>query len=155
VNYFYRKGSENVAFIGEYEHSLDSKGRVIMPAKYREALGDIFYITRGLDQNLLVFGKDEWNTFYEKLKTLPMSVKNARGFSRWFLSGAVECEANAQGRVLLPAHLRQHAKIDKDVVIVGNGDRIELWNKDLWAEYLAGLEPDDMSEGLNQVGYGI
>ena len=142
-------------FNGEYEHSLDSKGRVIMPSKFRDALGDVFYVTKGLDHNLLVFSKEEWDIFYQKLSTLPMANKNARGFSRLFLSGAVECEANAQGRVLIPATLRAYAGIDKDVTILGNGNKVEIWDRDTWLGYVDALDPEAIAESLCEVGINI
>lgn len=139
-------------FSGEYEHSLDAKGRVIMPSKFREALGSVFYITKGLDRNLLVFSTDAWNSFYEKLSKLPMADKNARGFSRLFLSGAAECEADKQGRILLPSNLRAYAGITKDVTIIGNGDKIEIWSSENWNSYIDALDPDAVAENLCEIG---
>ncbi len=139
-------------FSGEYEHSLDAKGRVIMPSKFRESLGSVFYITKGLDRNLLVFSTDAWNSFYEKLSKLPMADKNARGFSRLFLSGAAECEADKQGRILLPAPLRNYAGINKDVTIIGNGDKIEIWSSENWNSYIDALDPDAVAENLCEIG---
>lgn len=142
-------------FSGEYEHSLDAKGRVIMPSKFREPLGDVFYITKGLDHNLLVFSSEEWNIFYSKLNTLPMSNKSARGFSRLFLSGAVECEASGQGRVLIPANLRAYAGIDKDVTIIGNGNKVEIWSTENWNNYIDSLDPEVIAESLCEIGINI
>lgn len=139
-------------FSGEYEHSLDAKGRVIMPSKFREALGSVFYITKGLDHNLLVFSTDAWNSFYEKLSKLPMADKNARGFSRLFLSGAAECDADKQGRILLPSNLRAYAGITKDVTIIGNGDKIEIWSSENWNSYIDALDPDAVAENLCEIG---
>lgn len=139
-------------FSGEYEHSLDAKGRVIVPSKFREALGSVFYITKGLDRNLLVFSTDAWNVFYEKLSKLPMADKNARGFSRLFLSGATECEADKQGRILLPSTLRNYAGITKDVTIIGNGDKIEIWSRENWNSYIDALDPDSVAENLCEIG---
>jgi MraZ protein len=142
-------------FSGEYEHSLDTKGRVIMPSKFREALGEVFYVTKGLDRNLLVFSQEEWNIFYDKLNTLPMANKSARGFSRLFLSGAVECEANAQGRVLIPANLRSYANIEKDVTIIGNGNKVEIWSTENWNNYIDSLDPEMVAESLCEIGINI
>ena len=100
--------------IGEYEHSLDSKGRMILPAKIREDLGEKFIITKGLDGCLFGFSESEWNNFEEKLKQLPLTNKNARDFVRFFLSGAVEAETDKQGRILIPANLREYADLDKE-----------------------------------------
>lgn len=142
-------------FSGEYEHSIDAKGRVIMPLKFRESLGNVFYITKGLDHNLLVYSKDAWQNFYEKLSKLPMADKNARGFSRLFLSGAVECEADKQGRVLLPATLRNYAGITKNTTIIGNGDKIEIWSTENWNDYLNDLDPDAVAANLCEIGIMI
>ena len=111
--------------IGEFEHSLDAKGRLIMPAKIREDIGDKFIITKGLDGCLFGFSKKEWDNFEEKLKTLPLTNKNARDFVRFFLSGATECEVDKQGRFLIAGNLREYASLEKDAVITGVGTRIE------------------------------
>ena len=118
--------------IGEYEHSLDTKGRLIMPAKLRQDIGEKFIITKGLDGCLFVFSQREWLNFEAKLKTLPLSDRNARNFVRFFLSGATECEIDKQGRFLIPANLREVSKLEKDAVIVGVGTRLEIWNKEIW-----------------------
>jgi len=142
-------------FSGEFEHSLDLKGRVIIPSKMREQLGDVFFITKGIEHNLLVFSKDAWNDFYAKLNTLPVTNRNARGFKRLFLSGAVECEANAQGRVLIPSTLRKYAGIEKDVTIIGNGNNIEIWDTKTWKDYMDVLDADLIAESLDEVGISI
>ena len=121
--------------IGEYIHSLDSKGRLIMPAKLREDMGEKFIITTGLDGCLFGFSMPEWKQFEDKLKTLPITNKNARNFVRFFLSGATECELDKQGRFLIPGKLREVASLDKDVTIIGAGTRIEIWNKEKWEEH--------------------
>ena len=121
--------------IGEFEHSLDAKGRLIMPAKLREDIGERFVVTKGLDGCLFAFSLTEWTNFEEKLKTLPLSNKNSREFTRFFLSGATECEIDKQGRFLIPNNLRQVANLEKEVIIIGVGTRIEIWNKDKWKSY--------------------
>ncbi len=118
--------------IGEYEHSLDEKGRLIMPAKLREDMGEKFILTAGLDGCLFGFSLLEWSKFEEKLKTLPITNKNARNFVRFFLSGATECELDKQGRFLITGKLRENAKLEKDVTIIGAGTRIEVWNRERW-----------------------
>ena len=110
--------------IGEYSHSLDVKGRLIMPAKLREDMGEKFIITTGLDGCLFGFSMSEWQKFEDKLKTLPITNKNARNFVRFFLSGATECELDKQGRFLIAGKLREVASLDKDVTIIGTGTRI-------------------------------
>ena len=121
--------------IGEYIHSLDSKGRLIMPAKLREDMGEKFIITKGLDGCLFGFSQTEWSNFEEKLKTLPLTNKNARDFVRFFLSGAIECEIDKQGRFLIASNLREYANMEKDVVIIGVGTRLEIWNRNKWKAY--------------------
>jgi len=140
--------------IGEYEHSLDVKGRLIMPAKIREDIGEKFIITKGLDGCLFGFSKNEWNNFEEKLKTLPLTNKNARDFVRFFLSGAIECEIDKQGRFLIASNLREYAELEKEAVITGVGTRIEIWNKDKWKAYNSeeNLSADQIAENMANLG---
>ena len=119
-------------FIGEYEHSVDAKGRVIMPAKLREDIGEKFILTKGLDGCLFAYSQTEWANFEEKLKTLPLTNKNARDFVRFFLSGATECEIDKQGRFLIPNNLRSAANLNKEAIIIGVGTRLEIWDKETW-----------------------
>jgi MraZ protein len=121
--------------MGQYEHSIDAKGRVIIPAKFRGELGDRFVLTKGLDNCLFVYSLEEWKNIEAKLKTLPLTKKDARAFTRFFLAGAVECEIDKQGRILIPANLREHAKIEKDVIFIGVSTRVEIWSKEVWEEY--------------------
>ena len=106
-----------------------------MPAKLREDMGENFIITTGLDGCLFGFSMSEWQKFEDKLKTLPITNKNARNFVRFFLSGATECELDKQGRFLIPVKLREVASLDRDVTIIGAGTRIEIWNKEKWEEH--------------------
>lgn len=140
--------------IGEYEHSLDSKGRLIMPAKLRESMGEKFVITKGLDGCLFGFSQNEWAIFEEKLKTLPITQKNARNFVRFFLSGAVECEIDKQGRFLISSNLREVADLEKEVIIIGVGTRIEIWNKNKWIEYnnIENNSADEIAENMDMLG---
>ena len=140
--------------IGEYEHSLDAKGRLIMRSKLRESIGEKFIVTKGLDGCLFGFSKQEWANFEEKLKTLPLTNKNARDFVRFFLSGATECEIDKQGRFLIVANLRQYASMGKDVVIIGVGTRIEIWNKQKWEQYNSeeNISADAIAENMTQLG---
>ena len=116
-------------FMGTYEHGLDAKGRVIIPAKLRDGLGESFVVTLGLDGCLFAYPMDEWEDFIDKLKQLP-GTKEARKLQRYFLAGAAPCEADKQGRVLIPANLREQAGLTKDVVFVGVLQKIEIWSKD-------------------------
>ena len=140
--------------IGEYEHSLDAKCRLIMPAKLREDMGEKFIVTKGLDGCLFGFSQTEWNNFEEKLKTLPLTNKNARDFVRFFLSGAIECEIDKQGRFLIASNLREYANMEKDVVIIGVGTRLEIWNKDKWKTYNSeeNISADEIAENMTMLG---
>ena len=140
--------------IGEYEHSLDVKGRLILPAKIREDMGEKFIITKGLDGCLFGFSQTEWANFEEKLKTLPLTNKNARDFVRFFLSGATECEMDKQGRFLIVANLREYANLEKDAVIIGVGTRIEIWNKEKWKAYNSdeNISADAIAENMTMLG---
>jgi len=139
--------------IGEFEHSLDAKGRLIMPSKLREDIGERFVVTKGLDGCLFAFSLTEWTNFEEKLKTLPLSNKNSREFTRFFLSGATECEIDKQGRFLIPNNLRQVANLEKEVIIIGVGTRIEIWNKDKWKSYSNdSISVEDIAENMTMLG---
>ena len=140
--------------IGEYEHSLDAKGRLIMPAKIREDIGEKFIITKGLDGCLFGFSQSEWTNFEEKLKTLPLTNKNARDFVRFFLSGAIECEIDKQGRFLIASNLREYSNLEKEAVIIGVGTRIEIWNKEKWKTYNSdeNISADEIAENMTMLG---
>ncbi len=140
--------------IGEYEHSLDAKGRLIMPAKIREDIGEKFIITKGLDGCLFGFSQTEWTNFEEKLKTLPLTNKNARDFVRFFLSGAIECEIDKQGRFLIASNLREYSSLEKEAVIIGVGTRIEIWNKEKWKAYNSdeNISADAIAENMTMLG---
>lgn len=140
--------------IGEYEHSLDVKGRLIMPAKLRADIGEKFIITKGLDGCLFVFSQSEWSNFESKLKELPLTNKNARDFVRFFLSGATECEIDKQGRFLIVNNLREYANIIKEVIIIGVGTRLEIWNKESWKQYNSdeNISPDNIAENMTMLG---
>ena len=140
--------------IGEYEHSLDAKGRLIMPAKLRTDMGEKFIITKGLDGCLFVFSQIEWSNFESKLKELPLTNKNARDFVRFFLSGATESEIDKHGRFLLVNTLREYAEITKEVIIIGVGTRLEIWNKDKWKKYNSNenISADTIAENMTMLG---
>jgi MraZ protein len=140
--------------IGEYEHSLDVKGRLILPAKIREDMGDKFIVTKGLDGCLFGFSQNEWTNFEEKLKTLPLTNKNARDFVRFFLSGATECEIDKQGRFLIAGNLREYASLEKDAIIIGVGTRIEIWNREKWKSYNSdeNISADEIAENMTMLG---
>lgn len=122
-------------FMGEYQHNIDEKGRIIVPSKFRDELGASFVITRGLDQCVFGYPLDEWKQLEQKLKALPFTKKDARAFTRFFFSGAVECELDKQGRVNVASPLRQYAGLDKECVIIGVSNRIEVWSQSVWEKY--------------------
>jgi MraZ protein len=124
-------------FMGEYQHTIDDKGRMIIPAKFRDELGSRFIVTRGLDNSLFVYPENEWKVIEQKLKSLPFTRSDARAFTRFFFSGAIECELDKQGRVNIPANLRQYASLNKDCVVIGVSNRVEVWSKEVWEEYFA------------------
>ncbi len=139
-------------FMGEYNHTIDAKGRLIIPSKFREILGDDFVVTKGLDGCLFVYDNTEWAAFEEKLKALPLMNKESRKFVRFFLAGAAGVEVDKQGRILIPSVLREFAALDKDVVLVGVGGRIEIWSKDRWTDASEYDDMDDIAEHMAQLG---
>ncbi len=122
--------------MGEYQHNIDTKGRIIVPSKFRDGLGEQFVITRGLDQCLFAYPMNEWHQLEEKLKKLPLTKKDARAFTRFFFSGAVECELDKQGRINIPAPLRKYASIEKECAVIGVSNRVEFWADDKWNDFV-------------------
>ena len=137
--------------MGTYEHGLDAKGRVIIPAKLREDLGESFVVTLGLDGCLFAYPMNEWEGFIEKLKELP-GTKEARMLQRHFLANAAPCELDKQGRILVPQTLREFAGLEKDVVLTGNLNRIEVWSKEKWSENCDYDDMDSIAEGMQDMG---
>ncbi|WP_066318151.1 division/cell wall cluster transcriptional repressor MraZ [Bacillus sp. FJAT-29814] len=142
-------------FMGEYHHSIDSKGRIIVPSKFRDDLGEMFIITRGLDQCLFGYPLSEWQLIEEKLKGLPLTKKDARAFTRFFFSGATESELDKQGRINIPAPLLQYAKLEKECVILGVSNRIEIWSKQIWEDYFLQSEDSFAEIAENMIGFDI
>ena len=142
-------------FMSEYNHTLDTKGRLIIPAKFREVLGEEFVISKGMDGCLFVYANDDWNAFEQKLTSLPLINKEARQFARFFLAGAATVEVDKQGRILLPAHLREFAGLEKDVVLVGVGSRVEIWSKERYLENNDFDDMDEIAEHMAELGIGI
>ena len=138
--------------MGQYNQKVDTKGRAIVPAKFREELGEKFVITKGLDQCIFGFTESEWNILAEKIGSLSLTDKNARKFVRFFLAGAATLETDKQGRVLIPAELRAYASLEKDIVWVGAGKRIEIWNPDKWAENTEYDDMDEIAEHMSELG---
>ena len=141
--------------LGEYNHSIDTKGRVSVPSKLRLDLGESFIVTKGLDNCLFAYSKTEWETFETKLKSLPLTNTNARNFVRFFFSGATECEIDKQGRINIPQNLREYANISKDVTIVGVGTRVEIWDKEKWDNYTSEENMDVNELAIQMSNLGI
>lgn len=122
-------------FMGEFEHNIDTKGRIIIPAKFRQDLGAKFVVTRGMDGCLFGYPMDEWQIVYDKIKALPITKKDSRAFGRFFFAAAIECEFDKQGRINLPKTLIDYAKIQKKCEIVGVSNRFEIWSEERWNKY--------------------
>ena len=142
-------------FMGEYSHNIDAKGRMIVPSKFREQLGNEFVVTKGLDGCLFVYSNEEWKHIEEKFREIPLTTKDARKFSRFFFAGAASCEVDKQGRILLPANLREYAGIEKEVVSVGVLSRVEIWSKDRWQDNGDYDDMDEIAEHMAEMGLGI
>ena len=142
-------------FMGEYNHTIDAKGRLIIPSKFRESLGDEFVVTKGMDGCLFVYDNEEWKKFEEKLLSLPMMDKQVRQFTRYFLAGAASVEVDKQGRILIPSVLREFADITNDAVLVGVGSRIEIWSRERWEGTVSFEDMDEISNHMFELGIGI
>ena len=142
---------------GEFNHSIDTKGRLIIPSKLRESLGEHFVITKGMDGCLFLYPENEWESFEEKLRTLPLTNKKARDFKRFFLGSAVSGELDKQGRVSISAALRAHANLEKEVVLAGVLDKVELWSKEAWDARTAEIEEniEDIASDMEDLGLSI
>ena len=136
---------------GQYTHSIDAKGRVNFPAKLREELGERFIITRGLDNCLFVYSVDEWDQLAAKLHELPIS--KSAPLNRFFFAGAAEAEPDKQGRVLLPAHLREYAGLDRDVTIAGVSNRAEIWDSERWEKQNEQLTAQSIASAMDELGF--
>lgn len=142
---------------GEFNHSIDAKGRLIIPSKLRESLGEHFVITKGMDGCLFLYPDDEWKSFEDKLRTLPLTNRKARDFKRFFLGSAVDGEVDKQGRVLLSSALREHAHLEKEVVLAGVLDKVEIWSKEAWEARTADIEEniEDIANDMEDLGLSI
>lgn len=141
-------------FIGEYHHTLDDKGRMSIPVKFRAALAEGAVVTRGLDRSLFLYPKSEWTVLAQKLSSLPLGQADTRAFARLMLAGAMEVETDGSGRVNLPEYLRTYAGLKKDVVVAGLYNRLELWDEETWRTYAAQTEAqgNDIAERLAGLG---
>ena len=141
-------------FYGEYQHSVDQKGRVIVPSKFREGLGEKFIVTKGLDSCLFAYSSEEWSSLESKLKALPFTDKDVRAFIRFFFAGAAECETDKQGRALIPQNLRDYAGLEKDIYVIGVSSRVEIWDKAKWESYSSdeNVSADKIAEKMAMLG---
>lgn len=142
-------------FMGQYNHTIDAKGRLIVPSKFRELLGDEFVVSKGMDGCLFVYANEDWTAFEQKLTSLPLINKEARKFARFFLAGASQVEVDKQGRILIASNLREFAGLDKDVVLVGVGSRIEIWSLEKWEGMNFDDDMDDISATMESLGLTI
>lgn len=142
-------------FMGEFNHNIDAKGRLIIPSRFREELGENSVLTRGMDGCLFIYPQEAWKAFEEKLASLPLTSKDARTFTRFFVSGATPCELDRQGRILVPSTLREYAGLEKDVILAGNLDRIEIWSKSRWEKSNNYEDMDAIAKGLQEIGVTI
>ena len=136
---------------GEYQHTLDAKGRLFIPAKLREELGDSFVVTKGLDECLFLYPLDAWKALEDKIRQLPMS--KSRNLQRFFLSAAADVTVDKQGRIVVPPVLRNHAKLEHDVTIIGVLDRAEIWDRQKWDEYNGQLDAGSIAEAMEDLGF--
>ena len=139
-------------FIGQYAHSIDAKGRLIIPAKFREELDDEARLTVGLDHCLFIFRGEDWKTLVQKLNAIPISNRNGRKFARFLMSNALPCELDKQGRIVVPGVLRKYAGLEKDVILAGVGSRIEIWDGQTWAESINYDDMDEIAANMEELG---
>lgn len=142
-------------FMGEYSHTIDTKGRLIVPSKFREQLGNEFVVTKGLDGCLFVYPNEEWKNIEEKFRNIPLTTKDARKFSRFFFAGAASCEVDKQGRILLPPNLRSYAGLEKEIVSAGVLNRVEIWDKEKWEKSNDIGDMDDIADYMAELGVSI
>ena len=144
-------------FRGRYEHTIDSKGRVSLPARFREVLKDKYddqLIITNFDGCLVAYPDEEWRVIEEKVSSLSMVKKEVKSFQRFFISGATECSIDKQGRILIPSGLRKYAKLEKDIVFAGLTKKIEIWSKEMWEQEIVKVQEgfDDLSNPLAELG---
>ncbi|MCI8490577.1 MAG: division/cell wall cluster transcriptional repressor MraZ [Lachnospiraceae bacterium] len=142
-------------FMGEYNHTIDAKGRLIIPSKFRELLGTEFVVTKGLDGCLCVYPNEEWARIIESFRDLPMISKDARKLSRFFITGAAGCELDKQGRILIPQVQRDYADLQKDVVVAGVLNRVEIWSRERWQAENTYDDMDEVAEHMAELGLRI
>lgn len=136
---------------GEFQHTIDAKGRLFVPAKFREELGETFTITKGLDGCLFVYPKEAWNILEEKISALPLS--KSRNLQRFLFSAAADLSVDSQGRILIPSNLRKYADLKKDVFVIGVSGRAEIWDKDAWESYNGDITSDNVADAMEEIGF--
>jgi len=141
-------------FIGEYSHTIDNKGRLAIPVKFRTKLAEGAVITRGLDNCLFLYPRDEWQKMADKLSNLPISQANTRGFARMMLAGAMDVKIDSQGRVLVPDYLRRFANLKKEIIVAGLFNRLEVWDSTAWDKYRTDVETrsQEIAEKMGELG---
>lgn|SRR5574343_1650336 len=141
-------------FIGEYKHSIDDKGRIAVPAKFRKKIKKGAVITRGLDECLFLYTKEEWQKLADKLATLPISQSKSRAFARLMLAGAMDVELDGQGRAIIPDYLRKYAGMSKKAVIAGLYSRLEIWDEEKWEKFKSDTEKEsgNIAEAMGELG---
>jgi len=136
---------------GEYQHAMDAKGRLFIPSKFRDELGEAFIVTKGLDECLFVYSKNDWKVLEENIKALPMS--KSRNLQRFFFSSAAECELDSQGRIVVPQNLREYAGLTRETTIIGVSGRAEIWDSAKWASYSGNMSSDQIAEAMEELGF--
>lgn len=136
---------------GEYQHNIDAKGRLFIPAKFRESLGSAFVATKGLDGCLFLYSMQAWSVLEDKINGLPMS--KSRDLQRFFFSSAADCTPDAQGRVVIPQNLRQYAGLTKEVTVIGVSGRAEIWDTGRWLQYSGALTPEAVAQAMEELGF--
>lgn len=144
-------------FLGEHQHTIDIKGRLIIPSRFREGLGEKFVLTKGLDRCLFAYAQEEWAILARKMRSLPMTRSDARAFVRFFFSGAAECDLDKQGRILIPVNLREYAGLKKDAAVIGVSSRVEIWAREHWENYSTGSvsSVEEIAEKIEELDLGI
>lgn len=147
------KNNIQIMFIGEYQHSIDEKGRLAVPVKFRDVLAEGAVVTRGIDNCLSLYTKEEWEKLAERISKLPIARANTRAFSRLMLAGAMDVKLDKQGRIVLPDYLKKYASLKKQVVVAGLYNRLEIWDESVWENYKSGTEKDskDIAETLGEL----
>ena len=148
--------SGDIMLMGEFHHNIDDKGRIIIPSRFREELGDSIIVTRGLEDCLFIYSENEWSKVVFKLKTLPFTKKDARSFTRMFLSGATNAEFDKQGRIKIAIPLVEYASLQKECIIIGVNDRLEIWAKEKWNSFMTKVSENlsDLADHLFETDFG-